>query len=123
MSKIYDNQKRTATIMFDRWRGKRKPILLVAQCQSGKTGAMLGLCDELIKMENNFRFGKATKELPGIIVDCTRPHKDYVYSYNLLKDYEQYDHINAPCVGKFLVVKFKKYNSKKVYTNNSSYAK
>ncbi|MDB2481709.1 hypothetical protein N9W84_00920 [bacterium] len=79
------------------------------------------VADDIVK--NNFRFGKATKELPGIIIDCTRPHKDYVYSYNLLKDYEQYDHINAPCVGKFLVVKFKKYNSKKVYTNNSSYAK
>lgn len=55
MSQIYDNQKRVAHVMFIKWLEKRKPILLVAQCQSGKTGAMLGLCDELIKMENNWR--------------------------------------------------------------------
>jgi len=46
--RIYDNQKKTGAEIFVRWKEAHKPIMLVAQCQSGKTGALLSLCDEVI---------------------------------------------------------------------------
>lgn len=63
-NQIYQNQKDAAKDIFTRWKEAHKPIILVAQCQSGKTGALLSLCDEIILRDKKEPQYKETKIYP-----------------------------------------------------------
>lgn len=91
MSKeIYDNQRKTGMEIYTRWKESHKTILLVAQCQSGKTGAQLSLCDEVIlrgakpnwKETEIYLLGPSDSNLEKQTLKQFRGHDTYVAALN-----------------------------------------